>query len=412
MKVVDLDAHGLALRTSQLSCIDPICTSRLDPETLPGLMEPGQIVISLLPPPMHPMVARACLKVGANLLTASYESEEMQQMAEEIKAANLIFLNECGLDPGIDHMSAMELIHQLKGEGASIFSFKSYCGGLTADPYDENPFRYKISWNPRNVVLAGKAGARFLSHGRQAVLPYQRMFAEAEDVMVPGWGAFEAYPNRDSVPYARLYGLEGIKELKRGTLRKKGFCERWNLLVQSGLTNDELHLDFSPESTVFDWLSAFFPELTQEKKNPFSSFSKQTEVAKDVFDMGFSSVPPMALERTSGTSADFLLDLIVKKWALKPGDQDLVVMVHQFQYEKEGRQYQTTSSFGVVGKDETHTAMAKTVGLPLGICARLILEGNIKQKGLVLPLEKGIYQPVLRELSQFGITFETTTHPL
>jgi saccharopine dehydrogenase-like NADP-dependent oxidoreductase len=128
--------------------------------------------------------------------------------------------------------------------------------------------------------------------------------------------------------------------------------------------------------------------------------------------MGFSSVPPMALERTSGTSADFLLDLIVKKWALKPGDQDLVVMVHQFQYEKEGRQYQTTSSFGVVGKDETHTAMAKTVGLPLGICARLILEGNIKQKGLVLPLEKGIYQPVLRELSQFGITFETTTHPL
>jgi saccharopine dehydrogenase-like NADP-dependent oxidoreductase len=410
--VADADAENLKLRTSGLDRADCLQFEALDKEGMIRLIGEHRIVISLLPPPMHPLVALACLEVGSNLVTASYESQAMRDLAPEILEKGLVFINECGLDPGIDHMSAMEVIQEIQEKGGRITRFHSYCGGLVADESDDNPFRYKVSWNPRNVVLAGKGGGKFLSGGRVALLPYQRLFSEAEEVNVPGWGAFEAYPNRDSVPYSEIYGFQGIQDLKRGTLRKKGFCSRWNLFVKAGMTDDESRLEFAPGATFFDFLKTFFPGIREGDYQDFFDFAGDEILARDILEMGFLAENPIQLNRTSGSPADYLLDLIVKKWVLKPEDHDLVVMLHEFRYFMDDVEYQTVASFGLKGRDSVHTAMAMTVGLPLGIVAKHLFLRNVTQKGLLLPLHASIFKPVLNELSQLGVQFQVTTQPI
>ena len=407
--IADADSAVLAAKTSLLTAADAVVFSAFEPAEIAGLIGKHTIVISLLPPPMHPLVAKACLVTKSNLITASYESAAMRELAGQAEAAGLIFLNECGLDPGIDHMSAMEIIEDLRRKGAKIKEFYSYCGGLVADECDDNPFKYKISWNPRNVVLAGKGTSRFRQDGRTGLLPYHRLFAQPDQMEVPGWGQFEGYANRDSEPYIQTYGLAGIETLKRGTLRKPGFCERWNALVQLGLTEDENVLDFGSDATYADFMATFVPGFFADPNSSLERAGVSPKVVNDILDMGFRPAHPAHLKRTKGTSADFLLDLIVDKWVLRNEDQDLVVMVHVFNYELEGIDYQTISSFGMKGRNSVETAMAATVGLPLGIIAKQMLHNQIRGKGLLLPLHNDIYEPVLKELSSFGIQFQTET---
>ncbi len=410
--VADGDENNLKSKTAGLTRADTICFEALQHEDLVKLITGSKIVISLLPPPLHPLVGAACIEAKANLVTASYESPAMRQMAADVEKADLVFINECGLDPGIDHMSAMEVIHDIQAKGGKITRFHSYCGGLVADEFDDNPFKYKISWNPRNVVLAGKGVSSFIAGGRTALLPYQRLFAEPEKLQVPGWGRFEAYPNRDSIPYARLYGLEGIKDLKRGTLRKPGYCERWNHFVKAGMTDDETHLQYPEGATCFDFLKTFFPGIDEDDFTDFFAFVNDETVANDILDMGFRKHNLMLLQRNSGSPADFLLDLIVKNWVLNESDQDLVVMLHEFRYVIDNIEYQTLASFGLKGSDATYTAMAKTVGLPLGMVAKQLFLQNIPQKGILLPLHTTLYKPVLKELADLGLVFQVTTQPL
>lgn len=410
--VADGDENNLKSKTAGLERAHIICFEALQHEDLVNLISGSRIVISLLPPPLHPMVGAACIEAKANLVTASYESSAMRQMAPEVEKAGLVFINECGLDPGIDHMSAMEVIHDIQEKGGIITRFHSYCGGLVADEFDDNPFKYKISWNPRNVVLAGKGVSSFISGGRTTLLPYNRLFSEPEKLEVPGWGNFEAYPNRDSIPYARLYGLEGIRDLKRGTLRKPGYCERWSRFVLAGMTDDETQLQFPAGASYFDFLKTFFPGIEEDDFSAFFDFVNDEIVANDILEMGFRKQDSVQLERISGTPADFLLDLIVKKWVLNESDQDLVVMLHEFRYLIDNVEYQTLASFGLKGTDATHTAMAKTVGLPLGMVAKQLFLQNIPQKGILLPLHATLYNPVLKELSELGLVFQITTRPL
>ena len=396
----------LQARLKDLPYADGITFSSSEVSDFIKVIEGHKIVISLLPPQLHPLVARACLAANANLLTASYESPQMREMRKEIEAKGLIFMNECGLDPGIDHMSAMEIIDDIKEKGGVISKFHSYCGGLVADEDDDNPFRYKISWNPKNVILAGKGTARFLQNSRNTLLPYHRLFSSAEDIEVKDWGVFEAYPNRDSVPYADIYGISDVLNLKRGTLRKPGFCKRWDVFVQLGMTDDESTLQFPPGATYVDFMAVFLPSYLKIGYSALENIVGDETISRDIIGMGFDPQNPAILKRNNGTPADFLLDLIVEKWRLKTNDKDLVVMVHQFEYFLNGYDYQLFASFGLEGKNASNTAMSQTVGLPLGICAKLLLHNHISQKGLVLPLDRKIYKPILKELSNFGVRFQ------
>lgn len=410
--IADTDAQNLKKQAQGRGQCDPVLIDSKDPEAFIKLTRQHKLAISLLPPHLHMAVAQACLASDCHLLTASYESEEMRSLAEAIKSKGLIFMNECGLDPGIDHMSAMAIIHELKAKGATIRKFYSYCGGLVADECDTNPFKYKISWNPRNVVTAGKGTSKFLQNGREVLLPYHRLFGEVEKLSISGWGEFEGYANRNSVPYKDLYGLENVQNLKRGTLRKTGFCSKWDTFVQLGCTDTESELSFSPESTYVDYIRSFLPDYDGSPASFENSRWLQQTTYSDWEFMGLTARNPAKLKRLKGSPADFLQDLIVEKWVLEPDDKDLVVMLHIFEYSLKGIDYQLISSMGIKGKSQDQTAMALTVGLPLGMIAKRILLGKFGLNGLLLPLDAQIYQPVLQELATFGVQFQETVSPI
>lgn len=410
--VADVDMVTLSKKLASLPNADAQIFEASDPQKLPQLIGNHKIVISLLPPPFHPLVARACIGQKVHLVTASYESDEMRSLRGEIEKAEIVVMNECGLDPGIDHMSAMEVIEEVHAKGGKILKFHSYCGGLVADEYDDNPFKYKISWNPRNVVLAGKGTAKYLEESRETLIPYHRLFSAPQGIDVPGWGSFEGYANRDSTPYSALYGIPEVRSLLRGTLRKSGFCQRWNLFVQLGLTDDQTILHFPEGSTYGDLLLTFLPGKKETLPERLQRFCGKVDWANELEKMGFSVSKPVIMQRTTGSPADFLQDFIVQSWPLKPGDKDLVVMVHYFEWELKGIHYQTIASFGLVGEDDIQTAMAKTVGLPLGIYSKALLHNKVEKKGLVLPLTTNTHSLVLKELSSFGIQFQVTTQPL
>lgn len=366
------------------------------------------IVISMLPPFMHIVIAKACIQYKKHLVTASYVSEEMHQLHEEAVEAGVLLLNECGLDPGIDHLSAMKLIDAIKKEGGTIDVFKSFCGGLIAPEYDDNPWNYKFTWNPRNVVLAGQATAKYLEHDELKFIPPQRIFTQTEPVHVEGYGDYESYANRDSLGYITPYDIENAHTVLRGTLRKKGYGAAWNYLVKLGLTDDSFVIHDAGNLTYRSWLSAFTPgngihELEQRVCD-FLEIDRNSEFFQKLDWLGLFSNEKIELQEAS--PALILQHLLVQKWKLQKGELDMVVMHHEIEATVNNEKRKISSSLVVKGEDEVLTAMAKTVGLPMAIACKLILADKIAARGVHIPTSAEFYNPILEELEQFGVKFE------
>lgn len=367
----------------------------------------SDLVISMLPANMHLDVAKDCLKFKKNMVTASYVSAEMKQLDAEVKKAGLLFMNEIGLDPGIDHMSAMKIIDELREDQYEIESFRSYCGGLVAPESNTNPWGYKFTWNPRNVILAGQGTAQYLENARLKYLPYNRLFTQTDSISVKGYGKFDAYANRDSLSYIPIYGLDNVKTMLRGTLRYPLYCEGWDCLIKLGLTDDNFVIRGSENLTYRQLIEAYLPEGEGKIEDRMSVFLKKKmggKIMEMIKWLGLTSNEKISVK--DGTPAQILQNLLEKKWLLKPKDKDMVVMQHQFVVKK-GRNRKTIySSLVVIGEDQIHTAMAKTVGLPVAMVSKMILTGKLDGlKGVHVPVMKKVYDPILSELESFGIRF-------
>jgi saccharopine dehydrogenase-like NADP-dependent oxidoreductase len=367
----------------------------------------ADIVISMLPARLHITVAKDCISLVKNLVTASYVSPEIANLDEKAKQAGVLLLNEIGLDPGIDHMSAMQVIDDIKENGGELTSFKSFCGGLVHPDYDTNPWNYKFTWNPRNVVLAGQGTAQYIKQGKYKYIPYTKLFERTEVMEVLDAGEFEGYANRDSLGYRAAYGLEDIPTLFRGTLRRKGYCKAWNMFVQLGMTDDTYKIENSENLTYREFINLFFPynkELSVEQKFcSYLNLSQDSEEFRKIEWLGVFTDTIVALKNAS--PAQILQKICEEKWTLDPQDKDMIVMQHQFEYVQNGEQKKLNSSLLVFGDDTRYTSMAKTVGLPVAIAAKLILTGKIKSTGVKIPTTKDIYIPVLKELKENGVNF-------
>ncbi len=369
----------------------------------------ADIVISMLPAHMHLAVAQECVAQKKHLATASYITKEMQHLHVDAIKSGVALLNECGLDPGIDHMSAMKIIDEAKAAGGEITSFKSFCGGLVAPESNDNPWGYKFSWNPRNVILAGQGTAKYMEDGKHHYLPYNRLFSQIEKINVSNHGTYDGYANRDSLSYRRIYGLEKIPTMLRGTLRQQGYCKAWDVFVQLGLTDDSYAIEDSAHLTYSQLVESFLPadkENNSLKKRVavFMNVDENADEIKLVEWTGIFENTPINLQLA--TPAQILQQLLETKWKLQDGDKDIIVMQHVFEIRNSKSEIQKLkSSLVVKGENEIYTAMAKTVGLPLAIASKLILNGEIKARGVLIPVTKEIYNPVLKELANHEIIF-------
>ena len=370
----------------------------------------ADLVISMLPARFHKFVARSCVKFSKNLLTASYETADLKAFETEVNKKELFFLNECGLDPGLDHMSAMKIIDAIKNAGHKLQCFESFTGGLVAPDYDNNPWNYKFTWNPRNVVLAGQDGpAKFIQNGKYKYIPYNRLFRRTEMIEIENYGLFEGYANRDSLNYIEKYNLQGIPTIYRGTLRRPGFCRAWNVFVQLGATDDSYYLEDIENMTYREFINSFLyfhpTDSVDLKLYRAMHIDQDSDIIYKLNWLGIFDDTKIGLKRA--TPAQVLEHILKQKWQLQPDDKDMIVMWHKFIYldTSLNRKVKLTSSLAVIGENSQHTAMSKTVGLPLAIAAKLVLNGNINLKGMYIPTHKNIYEPVLNELKQNGIVF-------
>lgn len=374
----------------------------------------ADLVISMLPARFHPLVAQSCVKFSKNLFTASYETKELKAFEDEVNRKGLFFLNECGLDPGLDHMSAMTLIDRLKNQGHKLLSFESFTGGLVAPESDNNPWHYKFSWNPRNVVLAGQDGpAKFIQNGKYKYIPYNRLFRRTELIDIENYGFFEGYANRDSLKYIEKYNLQGIPTIYRGTLRRPGFCRAWNVFVQLGATDDSYIMENTENMTYREFINSFLyyhpTDSVELKLYHYMHIDQDSDIIQKLKWLDIFSNTKIGLKKA--TPAQIMEHMLKQKWQLKPGDKDMVVMWHKFIYREKNSEMpmKLTSSLVVTGDNDIHTAMAKTVGLPLAVVVKLFLTGKMNLTGMYIPTDQLIYEPVLEELAKFGIIFSEKT---
>lgn len=378
-------------------------------------IEKADIVISMLPAHLHIEVAKDCILFKKHMVTASYISDAMQELDVQAKANNLVFMNEIGLDPGLDHMSAMKVINEIKEKGGKMILFESFCGGLIAPESDNNLWNYKFTWAPRNVVLAGQGGsAKFIQEGTYKYIPYHKLFRRTEFLEVEGYGRFEGYANRDSLKYRTVYGLDNVLTLYRGTIRKVGFSKAWNMFVQLGMTDDSYKIDNSDTISYREFLNLFLPyhptDSVEIKTRLYLGIDQDDIMWDKLLELDlFNSKKIVGL--LDATPAQILEKILSDKWTLQEHDKDMIVMYHKFGYEINGEQHQIDSKMVCIGDDQTYTAMAKTVGLPVAIATLQILNGNIKTPGVQLPITKEVYEPILKELENFGINFKETQMP-
>lgn len=380
-----------------------------------SLISSHDLVISMLPAYMHLEVAKDCLAHGKHMVTASYISPDMLALDQEVRNKNLVFMNECGLDPGIDHMSAMKVIDSIREQGGEMLLFESFTGGLIAPESDTNLWHYKFTWNPRNVVLAGQGGAaEFIQEGTYKFIPYHRLFRRTEFLDIEGYGRFEAYANRNSLKYRSIYGLEDILTLYRGTIRHVGFSKAWNMFVQLGMTDDSHRIPNSEHLTYKEFVNLFLPYSPTDSV----ALKLRHNLKIDQDDLMWGKLEELDLfntEKTIGiknaSPAMALQKILMDKWTLEPEDKDMIVMYHKFGYVLDGVKQQIDSHMVLIGEDQTNTAMAKTVGLPVAIAALKILNGVIKNPGVQLPIAKEVYTPILKELEDYGVVFKENQVP-
>jgi saccharopine dehydrogenase-like NADP-dependent oxidoreductase len=378
-------------------------------------IQKADIVISMLPAYMHIEVAKDCIAFKKHMVTASYISDAMQELDVAAKENNLIFMNEIGLDPGIDHMSAMKIIDQIRDKGGKMILFESFCGGLVAPESDNNLWHYKFTWAPRNVVLAGQGGAaKFIQEGTYKYIPYHKLFRRTEFLEVEGYGRFEAYANRDSLKYRSIYGLDDILTLYRGTIRRVGYSKAWNMFVQLGMTDDAYIIDDSENISYREFTNLFLPyhptDSVEIKLRLLLGIEQDDIMWDKLVELDLFNAKKRAGIKDA-TPAQILEKILMDSWTLQPQDKDMIVMYHKFGYELNGKQHQIDSKMVCIGDDQTYTAMAKTVGLPVGIVTLQILNGKIKTPGVQLPIKEEVYLPILDELEQFGIHFKETQMP-
>lgn len=371
------------------------------------LIVQADLVISMLPAQMHIQVLKSCLRFSVSMFSASYVSGEIKALEQEIKVKEILVLKECGLDPGLDHMSAMQAIDIIKDKGGKLTSFRSFAGGLIAPQSDDNPWHYKFTWNPRNVVLAGLGTASYIINHQYKYIPYHQLFSRTDKISIDNYGEFEAYANRDSLSYRKTYGLDNIPTILRGTLRRPGFCKAWNLFVQLGLTDDSFKFKGPEPLTYQNFIAAFLPPLSiQSVEEAFCSYlniSKDSEEFKKLKWLGIFEEKPFEIKEAS--PVQLLQNILEEKWALQKDDKDMIVMQHQFEYQLGEENKKLISELVVIGEDTIKTAMAKTVGLPLGIAAKLFMQNKLNLIGLHIPVKKEIYEPILKELEKTGISF-------
>jgi saccharopine dehydrogenase-like NADP-dependent oxidoreductase len=373
-------------------------------------IQQSDIVISMLPAHLHLNVAKDCIEFKKHMVTASYISNEMKSLNQAVIENNLVFMNEIGLDPGVDHMSAMKIIDEIRAKGGKMLLFESFCGGLVAPESDTNLWNYKFTWNPRNVVLAGQGGAaKFLQEGKYKYIPYHKLFRRTEIFKVNGYGKFEAYPNRDSLKYKSVYGLDDILTLYRGTIRRVGYSRAWNIFVQLGMTDDSYTIEDSENMSYRDFTNSFLAynphDSVELKLRHYLKIEQDDIVWEKLLELDIFN-PTKKIGLKNATPAQILEKILKDKWTLHKDDKDMIVMKHLFGYELNGEKKQIESNMVCIGDDQTYTAMAKTVGLPVAIAALKILNGEITTPGVQLPITKEVYNPILKELESYGITFK------
>ncbi|MEP7238235.1 MAG: saccharopine dehydrogenase C-terminal domain-containing protein [Ferruginibacter sp.] len=390
--IADSNREQILLKTNYSKYAEAVQLDITNEKQRGDLIQRAHVVISMMPPALHFLVAKDCVEYRKHLLTASYLDDKMKSLQDEISNRKLLFICEMGLDPGIDHMSAMKIIDEIKAKGGKITSFKSHCGGLVAPESDNNPWHYKISWNPRNIVMAGQSGAVYKENGEIKNITYHDLFDCSNEIVFDGLNDLAFYPNRDSLSYISTYKLPDTSTFLRTTLRHKNFFKGWNAIVHAGLTNDTTPINVEG--------------LTFEK------WSRVIAPFADAYNLGMLDwlgiLDETLVPRGAKTSADILQFLLETRLKMEPADKDMIVMLHEFEYELDGEKKSLKSCLVVKGEDSLRTAMAKTVGLPLGIAAKLILNETIKLKGLHIPTSKEIYEPVLAELEKAGIRFSET----
>ncbi|UMB60306.1 saccharopine dehydrogenase NADP-binding domain-containing protein [Lutibacter sp. A80] len=370
----------------------------------------ASIVISMLPAHLHINIAKDCLKYGKSMVTASYISEEMQALDTAVKNKGITFLNEIGLDPGVDHMSAMQVIDRITEKGGKMLLFESFCGGLVAPESDDNLWNYKFTWNPRNVVLAGQGGvSKFIQEGTYKYIPYHKLFRRTELLKIDDYGKFEAYANRDSLKYRSIYGLEDILTLYRGTIRRVGFSKAWNIFVQLGMTDDSYTIENSETMSYREFTNSFLAynpnDSVELKLRHYLKIDQDDILWEKLLELNlFDANKKVGLK--NATPAQILEKILKDSWTLKANDKDMIVMQHLFGYQLNGKKQQIESSMVCIGDNQTYTAMAKTVGLPVAIAALKILNKQIKATGVIIPVKKTIYEPILKELEKNGIVFK------
>ncbi|OIP01033.1 MAG: saccharopine dehydrogenase [Bacteroidetes bacterium CG2_30_33_31] len=379
-----------------------------DSQQLETEIQKSDIIVSMMPAMFHHLIAEKCVLFGKNMLTASYISNEMKAINEKAIEAGIGLYNELGVDPGIDHMSAMKVINEIQADGGKLTAFFSSTGGLIAPTYDNNPWNYKFTWNPRNVVVAGQGISKFIRNGMYKYVPYRQLFRRLMTTHIDGYGDFEIYPNRDSLSYRETYNLKDIPTLFRGTMRRPGYANAWNVFVQLGITDDTFVIENSELMTYREFLNAFLPfeegvKVEEKLKNYLPNLVNDDVINKFNFLELFSN---KKIGIAKATPAVILQKILEDKWQLDDQDKDMLVMQHRFEFtDKNGKNRIKTSSLIVEGESKKLTAMAKTVGLPLGIATKLVATGKVKIKGVSAPVMPELYLPILEELKSFGIIF-------
>jgi len=373
-----------------------------------AVIERHDLVISMLPARFHHLVVEDCIRLKKNVVTPSYVSEELEALDKDAREAGIVVMNEVGVDPGIDHLSAMKMLDKIRDNGGKMTCFETFTGGLVAPAHDDNPWGYKFTWNPRNVVLAGQGGAvKFIQEGKYKYIPYHKLFRRTEVIEIAEYGRFEGYANRDSLKYRSAYGLNDIPTLFRGTLRRPGFCKAWDVFVQLGCTDDSYIIQGSEDMTFKEYINSFLTydphDSTQLKLMFYMKFFQDNDVMPRLEWLDLFSDEKVGLK--DATPAKILQHILERKWTLKEDEKDMIVMWHKFRFEQEGKTREIHSSMVSIGEDHVHTAMSRTVGLPVGIVSKLILNGEIKAKGVHIPLSKEVYEPTLKELEEYGIRF-------